>query len=132
MGKPATAASPKFTKKRIQIAPRECRVRRNPSRMAASGVSIVSLPSTSRARDLLLPGGVLMVCLGDAGLAVIAVMDHHAIAKDQRFAFRNGPASILVGVAGKIAQPERIGCEQTVAARVPGRRVPEALRMIEN
>src|SRR6266849_3925510 len=74
---------------------------------------------------------VLLICLRDVRLAVIAVMDDDAVAKRQRLAFRNGPAAVLIGIAREIAKPERIGGEQAVAARMPGGRMTEAFRVVE-
>ena len=53
-------------------------------------------------------GCVFFVCLGDVGFAVVAVVDHDAIAERQRLMFRNGPAPILIRIAREITQPKRI------------------------
>src|SRR5579859_1833227 len=76
--------------------------------------------------------GVALVRVSNSRLLVVAVVDQYAVAKQQRFAFGNCPASVLFRVARKFPQSKWIGREQAVSSSVPVGGMAKAFRAVEN
>src|SRR6476661_4651607 len=75
--------------------------------------------SESDGIDHLLLRRELPVGLRDPGFGRVAVMDDHTVAENERVAGRNRQPPVLMPVAGKLLDAERIRRQQAVGAGVP-------------
>src|SRR5207253_7040300 len=82
-----------------------------------------------RARSLL--SRILLIGVADSSTRKRPVMNQHPIPKRYRLSLRNRPRSVLILIARKLPQPERIRRKQAIGARVPGCRVTKALGVVE-
>ena len=81
--------------------------------------------------DILFSAGVSAVQIRDVRALRIARMNHHAPSEPQRLRDRQRPMALVQGrIEGLLT--ERVQREQPVIPRMPVRRMPRVLRMIEN
>src|SRR5579875_2534728 len=80
----------------------------------------------------LLSGGVLLPCLRNARLLIVAMVNQNTVAQREAFSGRDGVTAVEPGIVEKLSQAKRIDRKQTIAPCHPGGWMPQIMRVIEN